>query len=45
MQDSELYQQILGLMAPWTVVNVRLIPEEEEIVVEVAHPPGYYWLY
>ncbi len=40
MQDSELYQQILGLKAPWSVVNVRMMVEEEEIIVEVSHLPG-----
>lgn len=39
MQDSELYQQILGLVAPWRVSGVRLDVEQEEIVVDVEHPP------
>ena len=39
MQDRELYQQILGLVSPWRVSGVRLDVEQEEIVVEVEHPP------
>ncbi|MFK7766389.1 MAG: hypothetical protein AB8B55_04150 [Mariniblastus sp.] len=36
MQDSELYQHILGLESPWKVSNLEL----GEIVVQVTHPKG-----
>ncbi len=38
MQDRELYQHLLGLCTPWTVANVALDIEAEEIVVVVEHP-------
>lgn len=37
MQDRELYRQILGLEAPWSVASVRLDPKAGEIVVVVEH--------
>lgn len=40
MQDKELYQQILGLSSPWTVADVQLDHEAEEIRVRVEHPRG-----
>lgn len=40
MQDKELYQAILGLQSPWTVREVRLDQEAEEIEVFVEHPRG-----
>ncbi len=40
MQDTDLYQQILGLVSPWKVVDVDLNMEEQEIVVQVKHPAG-----
>lgn len=36
MKDFELYQQILGLTAPWRVENVTLNPKEREIEVRVS---------
>lgn len=36
MQDFRLYQQILGLVEPWTVKNVTLKPAEREVEVEVV---------
>ena len=35
MKDYQLYQQILGLVEPWTVKNVTLKPKEKEVEVEV----------
>lgn len=35
MKDKELYQQILGLQAPWRVAEVNLDPASQEIVVRV----------
>ncbi len=37
MQDKELYQQILGLSSPWTVVDVHLDHEAQEIRAQVEH--------
>ena len=40
MQDKELYQQILGLLSPWTVSDVQLDHDSQEIRVRVEHPRG-----
>ncbi len=40
MQDKELYQHILGLDSPWSVANIELQTESEEILVYVKHPRG-----
>jgi len=40
MQDTDLYQQILGLSSPWTVVDVHLDHEVQEIRVRVEHARG-----
>ena len=40
MQDKELYQHILGLTSPWTVSEVKLNMQDEEIQVRVEHPVG-----
>lgn len=40
MQDKELYQQILGLSSPWTVSDVQLDHDAQEIRVHVEHPRG-----
>lgn len=40
MQDTELYQHILGLESPWKVAKVDLNVEAGEIVVQVEHPQG-----
>ena len=36
MQDTKLYEAVLGLESPWGVVNVQLKTAEEIILVEVA---------
>ena len=36
MQDTQLYQQILGLVTPWRVTGVRMDRVAREIEVEVA---------
>jgi transposase len=36
MKDFQLYQQILGLVAPWQVESVTLKPKEKEIEVRVG---------
>src|ERR1019366_1497477 len=38
MRDSDLYQQILGLQAPWEVSRVELSVADERIDVWVEHP-------
>jgi transposase len=40
MQDTELYQQILGLESPWTVAGVELDAVNQQIDVRVDHPKG-----
>jgi len=40
VQDKELYQQILGLISPWSVSDVELDHGESEIRVKVGHPRG-----
>ena len=36
MRDFELYQAVLGLRAPWTVVNVELDVNRQQVTVTVA---------
>jgi transposase len=36
MRDKDLYQQILGLKAPWVVESVELNKEKKEVVVKVG---------
>jgi transposase len=43
MFDTDVYQQVLGLTAPWKVTDVRLDVEATEIHVHVEHPEGYRW--
>ena len=40
MQDKELYQVILGLESPWSVSDVELDTDSEEIRIHVSHPRG-----
>jgi len=40
MQDKELYQYILGLQSPWSVSEVKLDMQSQEILVRVEHPRG-----
>jgi len=40
MEDVELYQQLLLLKAPWTVVRVALSVEEGRVDVWVGYPKG-----
>jgi transposase len=40
MQDKELYQHLLGLTAPWTVSEVKLDMQSQEIHVKLEHPRG-----
>jgi transposase len=40
MRDTELYQQLLGLAAPWTVQRVELSVTDGRVDVWVEHPPA-----
>ncbi len=40
MQDKELYEQLLGLKAPWKVSVVDLRIEESKVTVTVTHEPS-----
>ena len=40
MFDTELYQQVLGLTAPWRVAEVKLDVESTQIHVHVEHREG-----
>ncbi len=40
MHDTELYQQILGLLSPWSVAGVQLDLQSQEVRVLVEHPQG-----
>lgn len=43
MQDRQLYQQILGITAPWFVERVELRLEEDEVHVHLAHERQAVW--
>jgi transposase len=43
MQDRQLYQQILGLTAPWVVERVELELEAGAVHVYVGHPATAAW--
>lgn len=43
MRDVELYQQLLGLVAPWTVGRVELSVEGERVDVWAEHAPEVRW--
>ncbi len=40
MESVELYRQLLGLTAPWTVERVELDMERQRVEVHVGHAPG-----
>ena len=40
MEDKELYQHILGLNTPWSVGEVKLDMELQQIDIHVEHPAG-----
>ncbi len=44
MQHRERYQQIRGLSSPWTVADVKLDHEAQEIRVHVEHVRGATFL-
>jgi hypothetical protein len=43
MFDTDLYQQVLGLSAPWRVADVKLDVESTQIHVHVEHDEGSQW--
>lgn len=43
MQDRQLYQQILGIAAPWRVERVELDLEQGEVNVFLEHPRNARW--
>lgn len=43
MQDSALYQQILGLSDPWFVASVKLDVANVRVDIEVEHRKGATW--
>jgi len=43
MQDHQLYQQILGITAPWRVENVELQLNEGEVHVYLGHESQTLW--
>ncbi len=43
MRDVELYQQLLGVVSPWTVNRVELSVEGERVDVWVEHAPELRW--
>jgi transposase len=40
MRDTELYQHLLGVVAPWTVSKVELSVQDGRVDVWVEHPRG-----
>ena len=44
MRDTELYQQLLGLAAPWTVDRVELSVTDRRVDVWVGHPQRHQFL-
>jgi transposase len=43
MQDRQLYQQILGIMSPWSVERVELKLGEGEVHVHLSHSENSAW--
>jgi len=43
MFHTDLYQQVLGVTAPWKVTDVRLDVESTEIQLHVEHAEGCRW--
>jgi len=43
MQDRQLYQQILGIVSPWSVERVELALEEGKVRVFLTHASGAAW--
>jgi transposase len=43
MQDTALYQYLLGLKSPWTVSRVELNVKGQCVDVWAEHPEGALW--
>ena len=43
MQDTALYEYLLGLQAPWTVSRVKLDVQRHQVDVWAEHAPGVQW--
>ena len=43
MRDTELYRQLLGLEAPWSVERVELSVGDQRVDVWAGHTPGRTW--
>ncbi len=43
MQDTALYQYLLGLQSPWTVSRVNLDVNAQRVDVWAAHPADAAW--
>ncbi len=43
MKDTDLYEQLLGLSAPWSVKKVDLSLVDQRVVVEVVLKQGQVW--
>ena len=43
MRDVEWYQQLLGLVAPWTVSRVELAVETERVDIWAEHAADVRW--
>ena len=43
MRDVELYQQLLGLDAPWTVGRAELSVKSEWVDIWAEHAPEVRW--
>jgi transposase len=44
MKDTQLYQQLLGLSAPWSVAKVDVDMDKNLIVVHIECTPGQVWV-
>jgi transposase len=44
MQDTALYQYLLGLQSPWTVSRVKLDMNEQRVDVWAEHPEDATWV-
>ena len=43
MKDTELYQQVLGLVEPWFVDRVELKLKERRVDIYMEHRPDVKW--
>ena len=43
MKDTHLYESILGLSAPWSITDVKLDMEGQEVELSISHKRGVSW--